>query len=152
MVYSLLLANYIIVSHCVYTLVVATHCPRGCANGPKGKRGKTGPIGPRGYPGVPGPPGYSGPRGPRGISGLPGLPGDEGLPGYPGHQGPRGAPGPQGPPGKPGPQGPPGPSDNCPEYDGVDFEVVCNSCMYIVVLATATMLICISSFHQHLSK
>ena len=117
----------------VYTLVVATDCPRGCADGPKGIKGKIGPTGPRGYPGVPGPPGYLGPRGPRGTFGPPGLPGDEGPTGYPGHQGPRGTPGPQGPPGGPGPRGLPGPSDNCPEYDGVDFEVVCNNSVHYCV-------------------
>ena len=126
---KLLVYIYQLVNNQIHTFVilpvVATDCPKGCADGPKGIKGARGSIGPRGYQGIPGPPGYHGPRGPRGNSGPPGLPGDEGLAGFPGHRGPRGAPGPQGLPGLPGPRGPPGPSDHCPEYDGVDFDVVC---------------------------
>ena len=115
-------------------LVVPTTCPEGCQDGQKGLRGDDGLTGPRGYPGNPGPPGYGGPRGPRGIAGLPGDLGDEGFAGSPGHRGPRGHRGLPGAPGPAGLQGPPGPSDNCPEFDGVDFDVVSNLCVTIIII------------------
>ena len=78
----------------------------------------------KGYPGYRAPPGYPGSKGPRGIAGSPGDPGDEGFAGSPGHRGPRGRRGSPGALGPAGPQGPPGPTDGCPEYDAVDFNVV----------------------------
>ena len=53
--------------------------------------------------------------------------------GSPGYRGPRGHRGLPGAPGPAGPQGPPGPSDNCPEFDGIDFDVVSNLFVRIIV-------------------
>ena len=113
-----------------FSLVVPAACPEGCSSGLKGSRGEKGSTGPRGLPGYRGPPGYPGPKGPRGIAGLPGDAGDDGFAGSPGQRGSRGRRGLPGAPGPAGPQGPPGPTDDCPEYDGVDFDVVRNNFIF----------------------
>ena len=84
----------------------------------------------RGLTGLTGPKGNAGLTGPRGYAGSPGLPGDQGTAGKPGLRGRPGYRGLPGPVGPPGPPGPPGRSDKCPEFDGVDFDMVgrCDVC------------------------
>ena len=104
----------------------AVECPRGCPNGLDGAVGDRGDTGPKGSSGSRGLRGMRGPSGPRGVAGSPGSPGDEGsvgISGVKGSLGLRGLPGAIGPA---GPPGPPGPSNSCPEYDGVDFDMVRN--------------------------
>ena len=51
-----------------------------------------------------------------------------------------------GPPGLPGP---PGPSDRCPEFDGVDFDVVSEYDMCSIALINCTVIIIILSMQRH---
>ena len=108
--------------HCYFYLAV--ECPTGCPNGLDGAIGDRGDIGPKGTSGPRGLIGMRGPIGLRGVAGLPGSPGDEGSVGKAGVKGPPGLRGLPGAVGPAGPAGPPGPRDDCPEYDGVDFDMV----------------------------
>ena len=105
-------------------LLLAVECPRGCPNGLNGAVGDKGERGPKGFAGSKGLKGFKGPPGNQGVGGLPGSPGDKGRTGRRGVRGPQGLRGLPGAAGPAGPAGPPGPSNNCPEYDGVDFDKV----------------------------
>ena len=129
--------------------LLAVECPKGCPNGLDGAAGEKGDTGLKGFSGYKGYTGLRGPPGQRGVAGLPGLPGDEGMTGKPGVKGPQGIRGLPGAVGPAGPAGPPGPSDSCPEYDGVDFDVVRSwiknaIIMHIIILLQPAMRIIVN--------
>ena len=115
----------IAVTKAVYRMPLsAVECPRGCPDGLDGAVGDKGDTGQKGLSGLKGFRGIGGLPGQRVVAGPPGSPGDEGSVGIHGVKGPPGLRGLPGAVGPAGPSGPPGPRDTCPEYDGVDFDMV----------------------------